>query len=104
MAALVFLAFASIMLLVVGGALSLMHAIIKPVVDWLHPEPPATVPEIDELLKEIERIQKRIRKREEKRLAPKQRERRAKPDGMRAVLRLLEEQKAKDAAKPPPLP
>ena len=56
------------LLLILGGVFSVQHAIIKPVVDWLHPEPHATDPEIDALLKEIESIQKLIRNREVKKL------------------------------------
>ena len=90
------------LLLILGGVFSVQHAIIKPVVDWLHPEPSAMDPELYRLLQAVEPPQKR--KRKKKHTPPKQRGHRAEPDGLRAMLRLLEEQQAKDATKPPPLP
>ena len=101
---LIFLVFAFVFLWLIGGAFSLLHAIIKPVVSWLDPEPPAMDPELFMLLQDAEKPRKRNRKRKKKQFAPELRGHRVEPDGMRAVLRLLEEQKAKDDAKPPPLP
>ena len=39
---LIALAFVILLLALVGGYASLQHAIIKPVVDWMHPPMPAT--------------------------------------------------------------
>ena len=86
-------------LVIVGGVLSAQHAVIKPVVDWMYPPEPINDLEIADLLKEVEELQQEIRERENARKPLPLPPDRTDPNGSRAVLRLLEKQKAEDARK-----
>ncbi len=120
MGVLIFIAFVFVLLMLVGGLLSAQHAVIKPVVDWLHPDTQTfdfeidvefdleddlevdleDDPEIDVLLEDVKKIKRRIKKLKKRRhtaaTLPRPRGCRVEPDGMRSVQRLLAEQSAKD--------
>lgn len=55
-------------LLLVGGASSALHGIIKPAADWVYPSKVLDDFTVTEILKDIEQIQQRIAGRETKRL------------------------------------
>lgn len=74
-----------------GGLLSLQHAIIKPVVNWLNPAPSRHEPPPDDLQERAMKAQRRP--------APPP-EPRGTPDGMYTVRKLLEEQARVSRPKP----
>ena len=89
---LVFLVFVFLLVTLIGGYLSLQHAIIKPVVDWISPE---REPEPSLIVMHEYRT---LRQKSRRTPADPLRDagERALPDGMRAVHRLLTEQRQRD--------
>lgn len=86
---LIFLAIMLLLLALVGGYISMQHAILKPLVDWLYP--PAPHYELQDTSEQAPPSPPAVAR--ESRPIP-----RPLPDGMFGVRKLLEEQRLRDRA------
>ena len=87
---LIFIVVFTLLALMAIGVVGVASDILRPVTNWLSPEPPSVDPEVAEILEDINRIQARIKANEPKRI-PRSSEP-STPDGMYAVRKLLKEQ------------